>query len=241
MNAKSYMIDPAVRDISPATAIMIGLGSMISGWIIYDLLCKSPLVHKKKLFAVVGFLIVVIYSIVLSKFLSGRAAFMHIGALLGTIMAGNVFFTIIPSQKELVAAATEGRPLNPELGKMAGLRSLHNNYITLPVIFVMISNHFPVTFGHSWNWAILAGLTIASVAVRHYINLHEKGQKAVWMIPFATIAILALIIVTAPAKFKGKDNTPVKFSEVQTIFNYDVINAIPPSQPMMCNLSHRMV
>lgn len=218
MNAKSYMIDPAVRNISPGMAILIGIGSMVSGWVIYDLLCKSPLIHKKKAFAITGFVIVVIYAFVLSKFLSGRAAFMHVGALLGTIMAGNVFFTIIPSQKELVAAATEGRPLNPELGKMAGLRSLHNNYITLPVIFVMISNHFPVTFGHSWNWAILAGLTIASVAVRHYINLHEKGQKAVWMIPFATIAILALIIVTAPAKFSSKNSAPVKFSEVQQIF-----------------------
>jgi len=220
MNAKSYMIDPAVRNISSATAIMIGIGSMVSGWIIYDLLCKSPLVHKKKAFAIIGFIIVVIYGFVLSKFLSGRAAFMHVGALLGTIMAGNVFFTIIPSQKELVAAATEGRPLNPELGKMAGLRSLHNNYITLPVIFIMISNHFPVTFGHAWNWAILAGLTIASVAVRHFINLHEKGQKAVWMIPFATIAIIALIIVTAPAKFDSKNNTPVQFNEVQQIFKH---------------------
>ena len=217
MNAKSYMIDPSVRNISPSTAIMIGIGSMVSGWLIYDLLCKSPLVHKKKAFAIIGFLIVVCYAFVLSKFLSGRAAFMHVGALLGTIMAGNVFFTIIPSQKELVAAATEGRPLNPELGKMAGLRSLHNNYITFPVIFVMISNHFPATFGNEWNWAILAGLTIASVAVRHYINLHEKGQKAVWMIPFATIAIIALIIVTAPAKFDSKNNTPVHFTEVKQI------------------------
>lgn len=218
MNAKAYMVDPAVRDISAGTAILIGIGSLVSGWVIYDLLCKSPLVHKKKAFAITGFLIVVAYSYFLSQFLSGRAAFMHVGALLGTIMAGNVFFVIIPSQKELVAAAKEGRPLNPELGKMAGLRSLHNNYITLPVIFVMISNHFPSTFGHPYNWAVLAGLTLASVAVRHYINLHEKGITANWMLPFATIAIISLVIVTAPTNKNSKNTAPVSFAEVQPIF-----------------------
>ena len=219
IDAKAYMIDPAVSNISPTMAIVIGIGSLVSGWIIYDMLCKSSLIHKKKLFAIIGFFIVVLYSYVLSHLLSGRAAFMHIGALLGTIMAANVFFVIIPSQKELVSAAKEGRPLNPELGKMAGLRSLHNNYITLPVIFVMISNHFPSTFGNTYNWAILAGLTLASVAVRHYINLHEKGERSVWMIPFATIAILALVIVTAPSKRTDSNHTPVKFSEIQPIFN----------------------
>jgi uncharacterized membrane protein len=218
MNAKAYMVDPSVRDISAGTAILIGIGSLVSGWVIYDLLCKSPLVHKKKAFAITGFLIVVAYSYFLSQFLSGRAAFMHVGALLGTIMAGNVFFVIIPSQKELVAAAKEGRPLNPELGKMAGLRSLHNNYITLPVIFVMISNHFPSTFGHPYNWAVLAGLTLASVAVRHYINLHEKGITANWMLPFATIAIISLVIVTAPTNKNSKNTAPVSFAEVQPIF-----------------------
>lgn len=218
MNAKAYMVDPSVRDISAGTAILIGIGSLVSGWVIYDLLCKSPLVHKKNAFAITGFLIVVAYSYFLSQFLSGRAAFMHVGALLGTIMAGNVFFVIIPSQKELVAVAKEGRPLNPELGKMAGLRSLHNNYITLPVIFVMISNHFPSTFGHPYNWAVLAGLTLASVAVRHYINLHEKGISANWMLPFATIAIISLVIVTAPTNKNSNNSAPVSFAEVQTIF-----------------------
>jgi len=219
MNAKAMMIDKSVSDISESTAILLGLGTLITGWLFYDGMCKTSLLQKKKLFAAIGFAIVTLISIVLSKFLSGRAAFMMTGALLGTIMAGNVFYCIIPSQKALVAASKANRPVNPELGKIAGLRSLHNNYITLPVIFIMISNHFPVTFGMTYNWAILAGLTIASVAVRHYHNLYEKGQSQSWLIPFAIIAIIALVIVTAPVpKKSAKDLPPVSFLSVQPIF-----------------------
>lgn len=219
MNAKAVMIDASVRDISSDTAILIGIATMIFGWVVYDAMCKSPLLQKKKLFGVIGFLIVVFISFFLSKFLSGRAAFILVGALLGTIMAGNVFFCIIPSQKALVAAAKANKPVNPALGKIAGLRSLHNNYITLPVIFIMISNHFPTTFGNNFNWLILTGLIIASVAVRHFINLYEKGMYAKWIIPFATVAMLSLVIVTAPKQKKSaKDMPAVSFTEVQPVF-----------------------
>lgn len=217
-NAKTFMVDPAVATISPATSILIGSGTLIFGWFIYDFLCRTPFIQKKKSFAVLGFLIVTAISFFLSQFLSGRAAFIHVGALIGTIMAGNVFFVIIPAQKAMVKAAKLGQPLNPELGKYAGLRSLHNNYMTLPVIFIMLSNHFPATFGNAFNWAVLAGLTLASVAVRHCINLHEKGQHAAWMIPFAVIALIALIIVTAPVSTSKKSTKPVAFSQVQPIF-----------------------
>ena len=219
LNASTYMIDPSVADIKPLTAVGIGIGTLVCGWIIYDLLCKSALLQQKKLFALVGFIIVTSISFFLSHFLSGRAAFMHIGALLGTIMAGNVFFVIIPAQKALVKAAKEGKLVDPLLGKYAGLRSLHNNYMTLPVIFVMISNHFPTTFGNSFNWAILAGLTLMSVAVRHYINLHERGEKAIWIIPFAVVCLIALVIVTAPTPSnKSVKNLPaIQFTEIQPI------------------------
>ncbi|HKR03166.1 MAG TPA: urate hydroxylase PuuD [Bacteroidia bacterium] len=218
MNAKAVMVDASVREISSLAAILIGSGTMFFGWFIYDWMCNTSLLQKKKLFAVIGFLIVAAISFFLSKFLSGRAAFMLVGGLLGTVMAGNVFFCIIPSQKALLAAAKANQPVNPELGKIAGLRSLHNNYITLPVIFIMISNHFPTTFGNNFNWIILAGLTLASVAVRHFINLYEKGIYAKWMIPFATVAILALIIVTAPKRKKSaKELPPVSFIQVQPV------------------------
>ena len=217
-NAKTFMIDPDVAKISPAASILIGIGTLIFGWLVYDFLCRTPLIQLKKTFAIIGFLIITLISFFLSHFLSGRAAFIHVGALIGTIMAGNVFFVIIPAQKAMVKAAKHGQPLDPNLGKYAGLRSLHNNYMTLPVIFVMISNHFPATFGNAFNWAVLAGLTLASVAVRHYINLHEKGQHAAWMIPFAAIALIALVIVTAPTPSSRKSSAPVAFSQVQPIF-----------------------
>ncbi len=217
LNAKSFMVDPSVKDISPSTAILIGIGSLISGWLIYDLMCRSSLLAKPKLFGFIGFIILVGLSFILSKFLSGRAAFIHVGALLGTIMAGNVFFTIIPSQKDLVQAAKNNRPLNLERAKIAGLRSLHNNYITLPVIFVMISNHFPGTFSPVYNWAILAGLTIGSVAVRHYINLYEKEKADLKFLFIGSIALFALVFVTAP-KLVEKNNAPVSFADVHPIF-----------------------
>jgi uncharacterized membrane protein len=217
LNAQAYMLDPAISDISSGAAVSLGIGALIIGWFIYDFLCRTPLLQKKKAFAIIGFAVMTLIAYILSQYLSGRAAFMHVGALIGTIMVGNVFFIIIPSQKALVRAAKKGLPHDPNLGKYAGLRSLHNNYMTLPVIFVMISNHFPVTFGPAFNWVILSLLTLASVAVRHFINLHEQGRHAKWMIPFTAIALISLVIVTSPSKVKFSSNESVSFSEVQPI------------------------
>lgn len=215
-NAKAFMVDPEIMDISGETAVKIGLGTLLIGWFIYDALCKSALAQNKTAFAVVGFLLVVLVSFGLSQVLSGRAAYMHVGAMLGTIMAGNVFFVIIPAQKAMVKAAKYKRPLDLTLGKNAGLRSLHNNYITLPVIFVMISNHFPATFGDQFNWIVLAVLTLASVAVKHYINLHERGEKATLMLPFAALCLFALVIVTAP-RSQNSNDAKVTFAEANAI------------------------
>ncbi|REJ83076.1 MAG: hypothetical protein DWQ44_01910 [Bacteroidetes bacterium] len=232
INAKSVLVDPAVSDISPLNAILLSVGTLVAGWFCYDFLCKTKLLEKKKTFALTGFSIVILISFFLSQFLSGRAAFMHVGALLGTIMAGNVFFTIIPSQKALVKAAKLGLPLDPTLGKTAGLRSLHNNYITLPVIFIMISGHFPTTYGNAFNWAVLAGLTLASVAVRHYINLYEKGRNAFWILPFSFIALISLVIVTAPKKTEI-GGEPASFTEVSAVIQKrcQSCHAQKPSDP----------
>ncbi len=218
MNAKAFMVDPNVKDISAGTAVLIGLGTLLAGWIIYDVMCRTSLLKKPKLFGIIGFAILIGFSYFLTRYLSGRAAFVHIGALIGTIMAGNVFFVIIPAQKALVAAAKANMPVDPLLGKNAGLRSLHNNYLTLPVIFVMISNHFPATFGPSFNWIILAVLTISSVTIRHFINLHEKGKNLFYLLPLAAIGIISLVIVTAPVKTDYKNSPKVSFAEVQPIF-----------------------
>src|SRR6185295_5514080 len=162
MDAHAFLIDPAIADITPAQGIGIGIGSMIVSWIIYDSMCKSSLVQNITWFTVVGIILLACLAFFLSHVFNSRAAFIHMGAIIGTLMAWNVYFVIIPSQKALVKAAVTGQPLDPSLGKKAGERSLHNNYLTLPVIFTMISNHFPSTFGHANNWIILIVLTVAS-------------------------------------------------------------------------------
>ena len=203
-NASMYMIDPSVAQLSPAAAIGIGVGTLVGGWIIYDLLCKSALVNQQKIFALLGFILVVGLAYGLSQYLSARAAYIHVGAMIGTLMVANVFFVIIPAQKAMVAAATKGEVVDPTLGKNALRRSIHNNYMTLPVLFIMISNHFPSTFGHKHSWLILAGLILVGVEVRHWFNLKGKGIKNVWLFPFALALMVVLVYATKPADVEVK-------------------------------------
>ncbi len=218
-DAKAFLIDPNVLDIPSLTGIGIGIGSLIFGWVIYDLLCKTPLIKKQVWFAVVGFLIATGFAYFYCQVFSARAAYIHFGAMLGTLMAGNVFFIIIPAQKAMVKAAKEGKPLDPNLGKHAGLRSLHNNYFTLPVLFVMISNHFPSTFGHEYPWAVLAAISLGSAGIKHYLNLREKGQQSVWVMPISVLILLAVVFITAPQPTGGKCDTKISFTQIYPIFN----------------------
>lgn len=215
-NAGSMLIKPGVTEISAYTGIGIGLGVLIVSWIIYDLLCKTPIVQNGWLFTVIGFVYTVSIAWFLTQVFSDRAAYIHVGAMLGTLMAGNVFKAIIPSQKALVAAVKRNELPNPELGKHAGLRSLHNNYMTLPVVFIMISNHFPSTFAHTYNWMILGGLFMASGLLRHYLNLKEKGKEANWILPISTLIVLTLGYVTAP-KSSADDTGPLPEADFSAV------------------------
>ncbi|MDX1479044.1 MAG: urate hydroxylase PuuD, partial [Saprospiraceae bacterium] len=141
LDAHSFLIDPAVLPLTSGQAIGISVGSLMTGWIVYDRLCRSRLARNATVFAITGFVLAVGLAMLYTALFNSRAAYLHFGALLGTLMAANVFFVIIPSQKAMVRAAKRGEDLDPDLGKHAGLRSLHNNYLTLPVLFVMISNH----------------------------------------------------------------------------------------------------
>ncbi len=217
-NAKGMLVDTRVREISTQAAAVLGLGSLAAGWIVYDRLCKTALVRQNTAFAVAGFFVATAFAWLFTEVFAPRAAFIHFGALIGTIMAGNVFFIIIPAQKAMVKAAREGTLPDPELGKHAGLRSLHNNYLTLPVLFVMISNHFPSTFGHDQPWAILAGLSLGSAGIKHYLNLREKGRRSVWVMPLSVLLLLGLAMVTAPEPKGGSCDPPVTFTQVFPIF-----------------------
>jgi uncharacterized membrane protein len=217
-DARSFMIDPTVADLSPPAAIGIGIGSMIMGYWIYDRMCSSRLILRQSLFAVVGIVILGAMTYALTHLLSGRAAFIHVGAVIGTIMVGNVFFTIIPSQKALVRAAKSGQPLDASLGKKAGQRSLHNNYLTLPVVFIMISNHFPSTFGHGGNWLILMVITVASMGIKHYWNLLDRGIKQTWVLVISILALVVLILAISPAFEDTLDAAiPATFEEANAV------------------------
>lgn len=215
-NASALLIDKNILDISPVQGIMIGVGSFIAAWIIYDLLCKSPIAKSKPAFAGLGILIAIGFAFFYSHVFTGRAAYMHFGAMLGSIMVANVFFVIIPSQKAMVKAAKLKRPLDASLGKNAGLRSLHNNYFTLPVLFVMISNHFPSTFSNAYPWLLLSIITLGTAGVKHYLNLKEKGQLSVWVMPVSIVILLAAAFISAPSK-PGACNTEVSFTEVNQV------------------------
>ncbi len=216
-NAKAMLIDTNVLNMSSSTAIAIGIGSFAVAWLLYDLLCKSPLIKKPTLFTVIGFLLAVGFAFFYSHVFSARAAYIHFGAMLGSLMVGNVFFVIIPSQKAMVKAAQLGEPLNPALGKKSLVRSLHNNYFTLPVLFVMISNHFPSTFGNSYSWAVLVAITLGTAGIKHYLNLKEKGRYNVYVLPVSVLILLAAGFMTAPQKDTNACATTVSFAEVNTI------------------------
>jgi uncharacterized membrane protein len=217
-NADSMLVDLNVYDMSALKAIVISIASMLAAWFIYDLLCKSPLIKKPLAFALLGFVIAAGFAWFFCNVFNPRAAYIHFGAIIGTIMAGNVFFTIIPAQKAMVFAAKNNLPLNPQLGKNAGLRSLHNNYFTLPVLFVMISNHFPSTFGHEYQWIILALISLASAGVKHYLNLKEKGQLSVWVLPVSVLLLLAVAFVSAPQPIDTECNSEVGFTQIYPVF-----------------------
>ena len=165
------MVDPDVRELSTGAAVGVALGVLAVGWVTYDLLAQSPLGKNEKLFAAVSFLLVVCVSYALTRTLSGRAAFIHVGALFGTIMAANVWMRILPAQRRLVAAAREGRAPDAALAARAKLRSKHNTFIVVPLTFTMISNHFPVTtYGHEYNWLILSALVLAGWVAAKFIR-----------------------------------------------------------------------
>lgn len=199
-NAQIYLVDPSVASLMASQAVLLGLGTLALGWLIYHGLCQSPLVHHQLGFAVLGMALVLALTYGLSQWLSARAAYIHVGAMLGTLMVANVFFVIIPAQKAMVQAAIDGQPVDPQLGKNALRRSIHNNYLTLPVLFIMVSHHFPSTFGHQHSWLILGALMLVGMLVRHWFNLRGQGRQNRWLLPVALLLMVALVIFTKPPR-----------------------------------------
>jgi uncharacterized membrane protein len=218
--AEAFLINPNVMPLTPLQAIGLSVGSLFAGWVFYDLLCRSPIGKNTALLALGLFVLIAAATICYTQFFSGRAAFLHVGALIGTIMAANVFFIIIPNQKKTVAALMEGRTPDPSYGAQAKQRSLHNNYLTLPVLFMMISNHYPIVFGHDLSWAIALGIIVAGGMIRHFFNQHESGTLN-WTgqvaLPLGGLAIVALIFVTGSRLTMGSSEATVDFADVQRV------------------------
>ncbi len=198
LNARAFVIDNAKAELSVGAAIGIGLAAIAAAWIVYDLLCRSALRNRPLALGLVIAALLALLAFGLDQVFGSRAAYIHVGAAIGTIMVANVFFVIIPGQRELVTALTESRAPDPEPGKNALLRSRHNNYFTLPVLFIMISNHFPSTYGNAFPWAVLIAVSAVSVAVRHYFNIRHLKPASIWVLPVAFAAMVAIAVATAP-------------------------------------------
>jgi len=165
------LVDADVSDISVNAAIAIGVGVLVAGWLVYDLMMISPLGKNEKVFAVIAYLMLVGITYGLTRYLSGRAAYIHVGAMMGTIMAANVWMRILPAQKKMIAAINEGRKPDDALSAQAKLRSKQNTFMAVPLVFLMISNHFPgVTYGDRYNWAILAVLILVGWIAAKFIR-----------------------------------------------------------------------
>lgn len=210
--------------LSNWAAIALAVGSLGLAWLVYVALSRTALLYKPALFLLVGGVLVALVAVALSQVFSGRGTFMHIGAMLGTIMAANVFFVIIPSQKALIKAAQKGQSLDPGFVAWVQLRSRHNNYLTLPVLFTMIAHHFPSTYSGGLNWLILLVLFVAGVAVRHFINVTEKehhrtlqeGGAMPYLLVAAVALLLAAFILTAPPA-ANPNAQAVPFEQVERI------------------------
>jgi uncharacterized membrane protein len=229
LRAESMMVDAGVAQLSAGQAVAIGAASMIGAWLVYDALCRSPLGQRDGLLGVVVFLLLSALAWGLHQLFGGRAAFIHVGAAVGTIMVANVFFVIIPGQKKMVDAMRAGQLPDPIYGRRGKQRSVHNNYFTLPVLFIMISNHYPATYGHEHAWAVLVAIAAAGVSIRHFFNRKHKGVLA-WQYPMIGGALLAGVAWwTAPRMLAlPKVEGPVTFERVRTIMGERCVTCHAP-------------
>jgi uncharacterized membrane protein len=224
VQARTFLIDPHVLGLEPVAAIALSVGALAVGWLVYDQLCKSPLGRRTRWLGLAVFLLAVGFAFFFARVFSERAAFLHIGALLGTIMSANVFFVIIPNQKLVVADLLAGRTPNPALGEQAKQRSLHNNYLTLPVVLTMISGHYPMLFQQPYAWQFAVAIIVGAGLVRHYYNLKDAGRSGNWidwLLVYAAGIAISLVIVSMDLANRNRSaataGEPVQLAEVVTV------------------------
>jgi len=207
-----------VADLSATAAIGISIAGLVLAWVVYDVLCR--LTRNELLLAGVLLGLTTLAAWGASELFSGRASYIQVGSMLGTMMAGNVFFVIIPAHWDLIRAKQAGREPDPAPALRAKQRSVHNNYLTLPVVFAMLSNHFPATYGHSWSWLILVALMTIGAWIRHFFNLRHAGRTVWWIPVTAALGIAAVAVAIRPGDGAGSAQggaAAVPFARAQTI------------------------
>ncbi|MGL4197710.1 MAG: urate hydroxylase PuuD [Allorhizobium sp.] len=238
--ADLFLIDRTVLDIEPWQAIGLSLASLAVGWILYDLLCKSPL--GKNTWGLMVFLYLVLIAMAwgYTQIFTGRAAFLHLGAFTATIMSANVFFIIIPNQKIVVADLIAGRTPDPKYGVIAKQRSLHNNYLTLPVIFFMLSNHYPLAFATEFNWIIAALVFLMGVTIRHWFNTtHARKGKPTWTwLVTVLIFIVIMWLSTVPKVLTGEEEQVSLSTREQTFVANGHFEAVRDVVQGRCSMCH---
>jgi uncharacterized membrane protein len=231
LGVSSYLIDRSVMALSPPAAIAISIASLAGGWFVYDGLCRL-LEGKENVLAALVFVFIMACAWVLFHVFSARAAYIHVGAIIGTIMVANVFFHIIPGQKRMVADIRAGRDPDPRPGIIGKQRSVHNTYFTLPVLFVMISNHYPMTYSHSQGWLVLGVIMLAGVLIRQFFVLRHSGNVK-WALPAAGVALLAGVAVAIAPEIADSGGGRVTFANVQNVLKERCLqcHASLPTQP----------
>jgi uncharacterized membrane protein len=232
-HASTFLVDKTVADLSSAEAIAISIGGLVLAWIVYDGLCRLLDGRDWALAAaVLGFIVLAAWAS--GQLFAARAAYIQVGAMVGTIMVANVFFVIIPAQWELVRAKREGREPDPRWNARGKQRSVHNNYLTLPVVFAMLSNHFAFTYAHAHAWLILVALMALGAWTRHFFNLRHQGRNAWWILGSAAagVAVLAVVIRPSTAALHAT-GPPPPFARVQAIVQQRcaVCHSLHPTQP----------
>jgi uncharacterized membrane protein len=217
VGAESYLIDRRVADLTQMQAIGIGLGSIIVGFGSYEVLVRTKLKDHGLILGIILLIVATALSYGLTQVFSARGAYIHIGAIIGSIMAGNVFFGIIPSQKALVDAVKNGTAPDPAYGMNAKVRSTHNTYTTLPILFIMISNHYPITYNHEYNWLVLVVIIMLTAAVRQYFVMRHFGKQKPAILVGAVVGLVALAFAIAPKAVKVDAAQTLDIAKVEQI------------------------
>jgi uncharacterized membrane protein len=220
-NADLFLIDKSVLDMSAPQAAAVAFVSLLVAWLAYEALCRSPLGRHEVALALVGYVFLVALTYAFTHVFSGRGAFTQIGALIGTIMVANVFVIVIPYQRKTVAAMLKGEEPDPAWGALGKQRSVHNNYLTLPVVFLMLSNHYPLFFATRFNWLIVAIVLLIGPVIRHFFNSRHAGQGSPWWTwGVAAAGMIAIAFLSGAGPSGAKTGTlpaPVKFADAEQI------------------------